>query len=170
MTRAVPGESPGHRRASARGGRRQERGPRHDRLRSENMRRIRSNDTGPELRVRRFLHRSGLRYSLHRPDLPGRPDLVFASTRSVVFVHGCFWHGCRKCQDGRRRVKSRVGYWAPKIAGNRKRDLRNRRRLLRLGWKVFVVWECQLESEAVLTVLARALSAERRRAARRRSV
>ena len=88
--------------------------------RSENMRRIRSTDTEPEVKVRRFLHSQGLRYRLHDRKLAGKPDLVFPALRACVFVHGCFWHGCRKCIDGTRRVRSRTGYWGPKIENNRR--------------------------------------------------
>jgi DNA mismatch endonuclease, patch repair protein len=129
-----------------------------DRLTAErrgaNMRRIRSKDTLPELVVRRFLHRAGLRYRLHARDLPGKPDLVFSARRVCVFVHGCFWHGCTRCIDGTRQVKSNTEYWSPKIEGNRARDERHRRVLRKSGWKVLTVWECECSNPARLRRLA----------------
>jgi DNA mismatch endonuclease (patch repair protein) len=112
--------------------------------RSRNMSRIRSRDTSPELTVRKALHSAGLRFRLHAKHLPGKPDLVFPSRRACVFVHGCFWHGCPSCVDGTRRVKSNFAYWSPKIEGNRQRDARHLASLLDAGWKVFVIWECQV--------------------------
>jgi DNA mismatch endonuclease, patch repair protein len=113
--------------------------------RSRNMSRIRCQDTSPELAVRRALHRSGLRFRLHRRDLPGKPDLVFPARRACVFIHGCFWHGCPKCVDGTRRVKSNSPYWTAKIAGNRARDARHIGALREAGWNVFVIWECEIQ-------------------------
>lgn len=110
--------------------------------RSEIMSRVRSKDTGPEWVVRRLIHRMGYRYRLHRRDLPGTPDLVFAGRRKVVFVNGCFWHG-HECALGR-MPKSRRGFWIPKIDGNRRRDARKNVALRGMGWRVLTVWECQL--------------------------
>lgn len=115
--------------------------------RSENMRRIRSVDTSPELLVRSVLHRAGFRYRLHVPTLPGKPDLVFPSRRKIVFVHGCFWHLHSKCREGR-IPSSRRAYWESKLKSNCLRDARNRRALKKLGWEVFVVWECELAAPA----------------------
>jgi DNA mismatch endonuclease (patch repair protein) len=131
--------------------------------RSENMRRIRSQDTSPELDVRRFLHRQGLRYRLHQRDLPGKPDLVFPAIGACLFVHGCFWHGCKRCVDGTRRVKSQSRYWTQKIAGNHERDKRNVRALIELGWSVYVLWECELKKPSQLQAIARRLLKRRRR-------
>src|SRR5581483_12383949 len=111
--------------------------------RSRNMARIRSRDTTPELAVRKVIHAHGLRYRLQRHDLPGKPDLVFPGRRAVLLVHGCFWHGCPKCIDGTRQVKSNQTYWNPKIAGNRERDARHTASLRAGGWNVFVIWECE---------------------------
>lgn len=130
--------------------------------RSQIMAAIRDRDTAPELAVRRYLHAAGLRYRLHRRDLPGRPDIVLPSWRACVFVHGCFWHGCPRCIDGRRKVKSNIGYWGPKIAGNRKRDRRHRKALEAAGWSVFTVWECQTRDPSALATLVSALKAKRR--------
>jgi DNA mismatch endonuclease (patch repair protein) len=122
--------------------------------RSLNMSRIRSRDTSPELIVRSFLHRAGLRFRLHRKDLPGKPDLAFASRHACIFVHGCFWHGCPNCIDGTRRVKSNVGYWSQKVAGNRERDARHIAELDDACWNVFVVWECETRDHDRLAKLA----------------
>lgn len=108
--------------------------------RAENMRRIRSKDTKPELIVRSLLHRNGLRYALHDERLPGKPDIVFRTRRSVVQVRGCFWHG-HTCIDGH-VPRTRLSYWLPKLAANKTRDRRNDKELSRLGWRVLVVWEC----------------------------
>jgi DNA mismatch endonuclease (patch repair protein) len=113
------------------------------RQRSETMRRVHSVDTSPELKLRRFLHRLGYRYRLHDPTLPGKPDLVFACRRKIIFVHGCFWHW-HACRAGRNRPVSNTGYWGAKLARNQARDRKHYRRLRALGWRVMVVWECQL--------------------------
>jgi DNA mismatch endonuclease, patch repair protein len=131
--------------------------------RSENMRRIRSKDTSPELTVRRFLHKSGYRYRLHAKSLPGRPDVVLPALRACVLIHGCFWHGCTKCIDGTRRVKSRSEYWTAKIEGNQARGIKNVGALKGLGWKVYVLWECEIRQPRVLTTLARSLRKRRER-------
>ena len=111
--------------------------------RSANMRRIRCKDTKPEMLIRRMLHGLGYRYSLHRRDLPGAPDLVFPSRRKIVLVHGCFWHQHAGCIDGR-RPKSREDYWLPKLRRNVERDRRNISKLRGSGWKVMKVWECDV--------------------------
>jgi DNA mismatch endonuclease, patch repair protein len=112
--------------------------------RSRNMASIRSKDMKPELAVRKLAHRLGFRFRLHRKDLPGKPDLVFPKYKSVIFVHGCFWHqhGETKCLDGR-PPKSNAGYWGPKLARNLERDLLHKNELERQGWRVLVIWECE---------------------------
>ncbi len=128
--------------------------------RSWNMSRIRSRDTAPELAVRSVLHRLGYRFRLHRRDLPGRPDVVLPKYRVAVLVHGCFWHRHLACIDCS-NPKTRRQYWGPKLLGNQKRDVRNRRLLRRLGWKPIVIWECQTKDTACLSAkLARTLSRE----------
>lgn len=98
-------------------------------------------DTGPEMIVRRMLHRMGYRYRLHDRRFPGRPDLVFPKRHKAIFVHGCFWHG-HGCTKGR-LPKSRLDYWLPKIEANRARDARNLFDMNALGWAVLVVWQCE---------------------------
>ncbi|MGD0134224.1 MAG: very short patch repair endonuclease [Bryobacteraceae bacterium] len=120
------------------------------RERSERMGRVRGKDTKPELLVRRTAHRLGLRYRLHLAELPGRPDLVFRGSKRAIFVHGCFWHQHRGRCALSRLPKSRLAFWKPKLEGNRERDLRNQRKLRRDGWKILVLWECQLNDEKKL--------------------
>jgi len=110
--------------------------------RSELMAGIRSRDTAPELAVRRAAHRMGLRFRLHRKDLPGRPDLVFPKHRLAVFVHGCFWHRHEGCKISH-IPKTRTAYWKEKFERNVARDKRNQQALQALGWRVIVVWECE---------------------------
>jgi DNA mismatch endonuclease, patch repair protein len=126
--------------------------------RSARMALVRGRDTKPELRVRRFLHATGLRYRLHRRVASARPDLVFAARRTVVFVHGCIWHrhpdpACPLT----RTPKSRVGFWTGKFAENVARDTRQREALEAEGWRVLTIWECQTNDPARLASLADAL-------------
>jgi DNA mismatch endonuclease (patch repair protein) len=108
---------------------------------------IRSRNTKPEVRVRRVLHGMGFRFRLHRKDLPGRPDIVLPKFRTAIFVHGCFWH-CHRCKYGSVVPATRAEFWAAKRGGNVARDRRNRAALGRLGWRVVVVWECEVRTEA----------------------
>ena len=110
------------------------------------MSRIRGVHTQPELRVRRLLHGLGLRYRLHGKGLPGKPDLVFAGARAVLFVHGCFWH-MHRCKYGKPAPATNVSFWAEKRRGNMDRDKRNRAALRAAGWRVFEVWECHTRDE-----------------------
>ncbi|MBN1518271.1 DNA mismatch endonuclease Vsr [Candidatus Sumerlaeota bacterium] len=114
--------------------------------RSENMRQIRSKDTKPEMVVRRLIFSMGFRYRLHRKNLPGKPDLVFAGKKKVIFVHGCFWHQhhLKTCLDSR-MPKSNQEYWKPKLMRNVERDKANRKALKKIGWSVLVVWECEIK-------------------------
>lgn len=113
--------------------------------RSERMSRIRGRDTKPEILVRRYLHSSGLRFRLHKAGLPGRPDIVLAKYRSIVLVHGCFWHA-HACQKGRIPA-TRAEFWRAKFEQNKRRDERNVRALRKAGWQVFTVWECELNNQ-----------------------
>lgn len=106
------------------------------------MSRVRGKNTAPEMRVRRAAYKLGLRFRLHRADLPGKPDLVFPKYRVALFVHGCFWHrhpGCAKATT----PKSRTQYWEEKFIANRKRDVDTAETLRKDGWKVVIVWECE---------------------------
>lgn len=113
-------------------------------VRSRIMARIRSRDTRPELLVRQTLHRLGYRYRLHRADLPGSPDLTFASRRKVLFVNGCFWHLHLGCPRARIPQTNR-DYWKRKLEGNRLRDSANLAALRGSGWEAMTVWECELQ-------------------------
>jgi DNA mismatch endonuclease (patch repair protein) len=107
------------------------------------MSRVGQKDTGPEIILRCMIHRMGFRYRLHDRTLPGSPDLVFPRYGGVIFVHGCFWHshGCYKSTV----PKSRCAFWADKFTANQERDRRNIRLLMERGWRVMVVWECELK-------------------------
>ena len=109
------------------------------------MKQVHGKDTLPERIIRSFVHRSGFRYRLHENDLPGKPDLVFRRMKKVIFVHGCFWHG-HQCKRGCRKPKTNVSYWENKINRNVQRDSKNQFDLNILGWKFFIVWECELKS------------------------
>ncbi len=114
------------------------------------MSRIGGKNTAPELRVRRLLHALGFRFRLHRDDLPGKPDIVLPRHRKIVLVHGCFWHGHSGCSRATLPTTN-TPFWEKKIGGNKTRDRRVRRELRALGWKVLVLWQCQLKSVEVLT-------------------
>ena len=105
------------------------------------MSRVKNRDTHPEILVRSLLHRMGYRFRLHRNDLPGKPDIVLPRFRSVIFVHGCFWHG-HGCPKGK-RPSSNVDFWNSKLDGNIDRDKSNQESLRHLGWNVLTVWECE---------------------------
>lgn len=122
------------------------------------MSRIKGRDTAPELRLRSLLHRVGFRFRLHTKDLPGRPDIVLPRYRAAIFVHGCFWHrhpGCKYATT----PSTRREFWQEKFNGNVSRDARNRAQLEADGWKVLIVWECELKTDAqeVVSRIAREL-------------
>ncbi len=119
--------------------------------RSAVMARIRGRDTKPELIVRSLLHRAGVRFSLRRKDLPGKPDIVLPKYGAVVFVHGCFWHRHNGCKVAT-TPKTRMEFWQAKFAANVARDKRNLRDLKRAGWKVIVLWECQVMRDPLAAV------------------
>lgn len=117
--------------------------------RSRMMAGIRNRDTAPERAVRRELYGLGIRYRLHNGKLPGRPDIVIGRLRTVIFVHGCYWHrhpGCRLAYT----PKSNVEFWLPKLEGNAARDARNQALLEEQGWRVIVIWECETRERVVL--------------------
>lgn len=129
--------------------------------RSQIMARVRSKNSRPELAVRKIVFALGYRYRLHARALPGCPDLVFRPKRKVIFVHGCFWHRHANCALAR-MPKSRIDFWTTKLEGNRNRDKRSKRALVREGWKVLTIWECQLADAARLaTRIRRFLDEER---------
>ena len=112
-------------------------------VRSRMMSGIRNKNTRPEMVVRRFLHREGLRYRLHDRRLPGVPDLVFPKYGTVVFIHGCFWHRHEGCKYAS-MPSSNIEFWQTKFAGNVRRDRETVASLQRAGWRVIVLWECGL--------------------------
>lgn len=121
------------------------------------MRRVKSTDTAPEMAVRRALHAAGLRYRLHQANLPGKPDVVLPRFKTVVLVHGCFFHSHPGC--GRARIPAtRQDYWIPKLARNAERDRRNTDTLTAAGWKVRIVWECELKDSGRLPALIAAIN------------
>lgn len=107
------------------------------------MARVKAANTSPEVAVRRLVHGLGYRFRLHRRNLPGTPDLVLPRHRTVVFVHGCFWHQ-HNCRRGRRQPATNQAYWIPKLARNVERDAAARNALEELGWRVLTIWECQI--------------------------
>jgi len=117
--------------------------------RSWNMSRIKGKDTGPERAVRSLLHRMGYRFRLHAKGLPGKPDIVLPKYKTVVFVHGCFWHRHRGCINCTTPTNNRE-FWAKKLDGNAARDRSHMRALRKVGWKAVVVWECGLATPEVL--------------------
>lgn len=116
--------------------------------RSWNMSRIRCKDTKPELIVRSLLHRMGFRFRVNRKDLPGKPDLTLAKYRTVIFVHGCFWHRHKHCK-GATTPSTRREFWEKKFNGNVARDRRNSRKLQKEGWKVLILWECEVVADPI---------------------
>ena len=117
--------------------------------RSERMRRVRGKNTAPEMIVRRLVHGLGYRFRLHDRRLPGRPDLVFAGRRKVIFVHGCFWHRHRRCRLAT-TPKTNVEFWTTKFQENVSRDSTIRRQLRAAGWNSLVIWQCELHNPEVL--------------------
>ena len=117
--------------------------------RSRNMAGIRGKNTKPEKLVRSLLHRLGYRYRVHRRDLPGKPDLAFASQRKVIFVHGCFWH-MHNCRWGRVTPATNAEFWQAKRKGNCDRDEKALKALKEAGWQTHVVWECETKAHEEL--------------------
>lgn len=127
-----------------------------EKKRSEIMGYIRNSNTKPEILVRKTIHALGYRFRLHRKDLPGKPDIVLPKHKSVVFVHGCFWHHHRGCKKSA-LPKSNVVFWKQKIMANVKRDQRSIADLRKLGWKIIIVWECEINSQNLSAKLKTAL-------------
>lgn len=128
------------------------------RQRSELMSRVRRENTSPELTVRRALFALGYRFTLHKKDLPGRPDIVFTKRKKVIFVHGCFWHGhiCRYA----RLPKSNTDFWSEKIERNRLRDARKTAELSSLGWSVLTLWQCEIHDKNSLNQILKSFLGE----------
>ena len=116
------------------------------------MARVKSQDTTPEMIVRRLAHSLGFRYRLHRKELPGKPDLVFPRLKKVIFVHGCFWHGHDGCKASK-RPSSNTEYWNAKLDRNKKRDQDSLKKLMAAGWEPLVIWECQTKDENELKII-----------------
>jgi DNA mismatch endonuclease (patch repair protein) len=114
--------------------------------RSYNMSRIRSTNTKPELLVRKFLFANGIKYRLYLKELAGKPDIVIRKLNSVIFINGCFWHGHKNCKNAKTPVANQE-FWVSKITSNHERDKKNIRLLKNDGWRVLVVWECQLDQK-----------------------
>lgn len=123
------------------------------------MSRIRGKDTKPEIRVRSMLHRMGYRFRLHRKDLPGEPDIVLPKYKTVIFVHGCFWHRHKGCKYAY-TPKSRVKFWKDKFAETVKRDKQHLKQLKENGWEVFIVWECETKDMDKLKKIINKISKE----------
>ena len=129
--------------------------------RSAVMRAVKSRDTSPEREVRAVLRPIASGYRLHRADLPGKPDIVYASRKLAIFVHGCFWHG-HNCARGARSPKTNADYWRAKIERNKHRDVKTLAALAAMGWRTFVVHECELKDKAALGLrLAEALQTQK---------
>lgn len=124
--------------------------------RSYNMSSIRSKDTKPEILVRKFLHKNGFRYRLHVKNLPGKPDIVLPKYKTIIFIHGCFWHGHDGCKKAS-LPKTRTEWWTDKIHKNAANDQNAETALLNLGWRVIKIWECELKSKILEQTLDKLL-------------
>ena len=114
--------------------------------RSRNMSAIRSKNTKPEIAVRKLLHALGYRFRLHKKNLPGSPDIVLPKYKTVIFVHGCFWHRHENCKYAS-TPKTRKEFWENKFSANKKRDQKILKEIKNLGWKSIIIWECQLKGD-----------------------
>lgn len=126
-------------------------------VRSFNMSRIKGKDTKPEIIVRKFLHSQGFRFRLHNKKLPGKPDIVLNKYNTVIFVHGCFWHGHNKCKYFV-IPKTRTDWWTNKIVKTKKLDKGNNIRLRKMGWKIITIWECELRQKKIEKTLKNLLT------------
>jgi DNA mismatch endonuclease (patch repair protein) len=122
-------------------------------VRSYNMSRIRSKNTKPEMLVRKFLHKKGFRYRLHVKDMPGKPDIVLPKYKTVIFIHGCFWHGHEGCKYYV-VPKTRTEWWLNKITGNINNDTKAEKNLRSDGWNIIKLWECELKKITVEVTLS----------------
>ena len=126
-------------------------------VRSYNMARIKGKDTKPEMLVRRFLHKNGFRYRLHVKDLPGKPDIVLPKYKTVIFIHGCFWHGHEGCKYYT-VPKTRSEWWLQKITGNVNNDTKAEEILTAQGWKVLKIWGCELKNSVLENAFSQLLT------------
>ena len=117
-------------------------------IRSFNMSKIKGKDTKPEMLVRKFLHANGFRYRLHVKDLPGKPDIVLPKYKTVILIHGCFWHMHKECKYFV-VPKSRTDWWMEKLNRNVENDLKSVKALKKLGWKIIFIWECSLKTSKI---------------------
>lgn len=123
------------------------------------MGRIQGKNTKPEIFVRSFLHKNGYRFRLHKTGLPGKPDIVLAKYKTVIFVHGCYWHRHSGCKRGQSMPSMNVKFWRDKFQKNVSRDKETKKKLEKAGWKVIVVWECDLsDSKRLLSTLKNKIS------------
>jgi DNA mismatch endonuclease (patch repair protein) len=122
-------------------------------VRGYNMSRIKAKDTKPEMLVRKFLHANGFRYKLHDKTLPGKPDMVLPKYKTIIFIHGCFWHGHANCKYYT-VPKTRTVWWLNKINTNKANDARSVKALKKEGWKIITVWECKLKPVKIEKTLA----------------
>lgn len=123
-------------------------------VRSYNMSRIKGKNTKPEIVVRRYLHSHGFRFRLHVKDLPGKPDVVLKKFKTVIFIHGCFWHGHEGCKYFK-LLKTRTQWWEEKISKTRKLDKKNDSLLRKLGWRIIEIWECELKPVRIEITLSK---------------
>ncbi len=114
--------------------------------RSWNMSRIKSKNTKPELIVRSLLHRLGYRFRIHKKDLPGNPDIVLPKYKTIILVHGCYWHRHKGCKFAY-KPKTNISFWEKKFNDNVQRDQKNQQLLISLGWKVHIIWECEAKED-----------------------
>ena len=123
--------------------------------RSEIMARVHSANTTPEVRVRKLLHSMGYRFRLHRRDLPGNPDIVLPKYKTVLFIHGCFWHGCPTCKHAKIRPVANADYWNKKLNRTTERDKNNIAALKHIGWRVMIIWECETKKSCQAKLLSK---------------
>jgi DNA mismatch endonuclease, patch repair protein len=121
-------------------------------VRSYNMSRIRSKNTKPELKIRKFLFENGFRYRLHVKKLPGKPDIVLSKYRTAIFVNGCFWHGYQNCSFFR-YPKTHINWWKNKLDKNVINDHLKQNRLIEMGYRVLIIWECEIKNNSVFEKL-----------------
>ena len=126
-------------------------------IRSYNMSQIKATNTKPEMLVRKFLHANGYRYRLHDKKLPGKPDIVLPKYKTVIFVHGCFWHGHKNCKYFV-VPKTRTEWWLNKINSNIANDAKAAKALKKEGWKIINLWECNLKPAKIKKTLSKLIS------------